>query len=257
MACRVHSSLAVHSAAQRMVVNPTSGGVWQLGTFQMLVDSRCAGGEVGGDFYAFLLRDPKRLAVVIGDACGRGPEGAKLLPHVLAVLDQLSSSVSRPSLLLQALNRELAGRLPSDRFVTGAVLELDAETGTLTIANAGHVPAVVRSGNGEVTVVGRASGPPLGIFAEHSYLDESYPVTSGDVVVFMTDGVLEAVETDLTAMSRIAAVMAERPGGGSDVHRRLLARLPSHAPERRTDDMTLLSLELLAGQSPVLPAQSN
>jgi serine phosphatase RsbU (regulator of sigma subunit) len=240
-----------------MVVNPTSGGVWQLGTFRMLADSRCAGGDVGGDFYAFLLRDPKRLAVVIGDACGRGREGATLLPHVLPLLDQLSSSLSRPSLLLQALNRELAGRLPSDRFVTGAVLELDAENGTLTLANAGHVPAMLRTGSGEVTVVGRASGPPLGIFAEHCYLDETYSVSSGDVIVFMTDGVLEAVETDLTAMSRIAAVVAERPGGGSDVHHRLMARLPSQQPERRADDMTLLSLELLAGQSPVLPSQSN
>jgi serine phosphatase RsbU (regulator of sigma subunit) len=240
-----------------MVVNPTSGGVWQLGTFQMLVDSRCAGGAVGGDFYAFLLRDPKRLAVVIGDACGRGPEGATLLPHVLPLLIQLASSISRPRLLLEALNRELAGRLPTDRFVTGAVLELDAEIGTLTVANAGHVPAMLRRGSGEVCVVGRASGPPLGIVAEHCYLDESHSVKSGDVVVFMTDGVLEAVETDLTTMSRLAAMVAERPGNGSDVHRRLMSRLPSQQPERRADDMTLLSLELLAGQSSLLPAQSN
>jgi len=240
-----------------MVVNPTSGGVWQLGTFQMLADSRCAGGTVGGDFYAFLLRDPKRLVVVIGDACGRGPEGATLLPHVLPLLEQLSASVTGPSLLLQALNRELAGRLPTDRFVTGAVLELDAETGTLTVANAGHVPPMLRSRSGEVCLIGRASGPPLGIIADQSYVDECHAVKSGDVVVFMTDGVLEAVETDLTAMSRIAAVVAERPGGGSDVHRRLLSRLPAQQPERRADDMTLLSLELLAGQSPVLPAQSN
>jgi sigma-B regulation protein RsbU (phosphoserine phosphatase) len=223
----------------------------------MLADSRSAGGEVGGDFYAFLLRDPNRLAVVIGDACGRGREGATLLPHVLPLLDQLSSSVSRPSLLLQALNDELAGRLPSDRFVTGAVLELDAITGTLTLANAGHVPAMLRSCSGEVSVVGRASGPPLGIIAQHGYLEESHSVKSGDVVVFMTDGVLEAVETDLTAMSRLAAVVAERPGDGTDVHHRLLSRLPAQQPERRADDMTLLSVELLAGQSPVLPAQCN
>jgi sigma-B regulation protein RsbU (phosphoserine phosphatase) len=172
-----------------------------------------------------------------------------LLPHVLPVLAQLSGGTARPSLLLEALNEKLAGRMPSDRFVTGAVLELDAETGTLTVANAGHVPAMVRSRSGEVAVVGRASGPPLGIVADHIYLDESYPLAGGDVVVFMTDGVLEAIETDLTAMPRVAAVVAAQPGRGKDVHRRLLATLPTYPPERRRDDMTLLSLELLSEES--------
>jgi serine phosphatase RsbU (regulator of sigma subunit) len=238
----------VRASGERLVVNPKLGGAWQLGVFKILAESRCAGGDVGGDFYAFGLREPNRLAVVIGDACGRGAEGAQLLPHVLPLLDQLPSTSGRPSLLLEALNEHLAGRMPSDRFVTGAVLELDAEAGTLTVANAGHVPAMLRSGDGEVTVVGRASGPPLGIVAHHCYLDESYPIASGDVVVFMTDGVLEAIETDLSAMSRLAAVMAQQPGRGSDVHRRLLASLPTYPPERRADDMTLLSLELVAEQ---------
>lgn len=240
----------VSLSAERMVVSPQSGGVWQLGTFRIHAESRCAGGAVGGDFYAFRLCESKRLAVVIGDACGRGAEGARLLPHVLPELGELSNAVGRPSLLLDALNRKLAGKMPSDRFVTGAVLELDAETGTLTVSNAGHVPAMLRSSiSGEVTVVGRASGPPLGIVADYSYLDESYPIARGDVVVFMTDGVLEAIETDLTAMSRLAAVVAQQPGRGNDVHRRLLASLPTYPPERRADDMTLLSLELLTEQT--------
>ncbi len=232
-----------------MVVNPKTGSGWEHGAFRILAESRSAGGSIGGDFCAFRLRGPKRLAVVIGDACGRGPEGAKLLPHILPVLDELSRSLSRPRLLLEALNRQLVGRLASDRFVTGAVLELDAETGTLTIANAGHVPAMLRNAAGEVVVVGRASGPPLGILADCSYVDESYPLALGDVIVFMTDGVLEAIETDLTAMSRLAAVMGQLPGGGRDVHRRLLASLPTNPPEKRADDMTLLSMELLAEQS--------
>jgi serine phosphatase RsbU (regulator of sigma subunit) len=232
-----------------MFVNPKAGGAWQLGAFRILAESRCAGGDIGGDFYAFNLREPKRLAVVIGDACGRGAEGARLLPHVLPVLSQLASGSGSPSRLLEALNRALTGRMPTDRFVTGAVLELDAETWTLTVANAGHVPAVLRSGAGDVRLVGRASGPPLGIVAEHSYLDESHPITSGDVVVFMTDGVLEAVETDLSGMSRVASVVAQRPGRGSDVHRRLLATLPTYPPEKRADDMTLLSLEISTEQS--------
>jgi serine phosphatase RsbU (regulator of sigma subunit) len=227
-----------------LIVNPPSHAAWDLGAFRMLAECRSAEGSFGGDFYAFQLRGPKRLIVVIGDACGRGEEGARLLPGVLARLEELAASGARPSHFLHDLNHLLVRELCSDRFVTGAAFEIDGQAGTVTVANAGHVPAVLRRAAGDVTIVGRASGPPLGIFDDSSYFDETYRIGSGDVMVLMTDGVVEAVETDLTEMPKLMALVAQGLGGGSAVHGRLLSQLT--APRHRApDDMTLLSLELL------------
>jgi serine phosphatase RsbU (regulator of sigma subunit) len=182
---------------------------------------------------------------VIGDACGRGQEGASLLPGVLARLEQLALVGARPSHFLHELNRHLVRELSGDRFVTGAAFEIDAQAGTLTNANAGHVPAVVRRAAGGVAIVGRASGPPLGILAESSYFDETCRFNRGDVMVLMTDGLVEAVETDLTEMPTLTALVAQGTGDGSAVHGRLLSKLTAQR-RRDPDDMTLLSLELLA-----------
>lgn len=190
-----------------------------------------------------MSRGPKRLAVVIGDACGRGSEGARLVPFVLEPLAELAAGMTRPGQLLEALNRRVIGRLGSDRFVTGAALELDAELGTLTIANAGHVPAMLRTTNGEVRLIGRASGPPLGIFDDSRYLEESYNLRAGDIVVSMTDGVLESVETDLSGMPTLRELVSQSPGSGDEIHRRVLSRVPPAG--KRVDDMSLLSLEWL------------
>jgi serine phosphatase RsbU (regulator of sigma subunit) len=207
----------------------------------MLTECRAAEGNLGGDFFAFRLHGPQRLAVVIGDACGRGKEGASLLPGVLSHIEELVVSPVRPSHLLQNLNRGLIGHLPSDRFVTGAAFEIDGEAGTLTVANAAHVPALLRRASGEVRIVGRASGPPLGILEDSRYFDETCEFRSGDVMVLMTDGILEAVETDLQGMPTLTAL-----GSGGAVHRRLLAQLSDLQSKRDADDMMLLSLELLA-----------
>jgi phosphoserine phosphatase RsbU/P len=228
-----------------MVVNPQAGRAWEVGAFRLLTERRCANHPLGGDFIAFLSRGPMRLAVVIGDACGRGRDGAQLLPHVLRPLEELSARFTRPSELLWELNLRLTGRLHSDRFVTVAVLELDAEAGTITVANAGHVPTMLRNAAGDVALIGRASGPPLGVFADCCYSEESHPFGAGDVVVSMTDGVLESVETDLNSMATLLALLAQAPGRGHDVHQRLLAMLPGEATSRRIDDMSLLSLELV------------
>ena len=242
VARRVHLPRGVQP--DRLFLNPLSAA-WDLGPFRLLAESRAADGGLGGDFHAFRMRGAKRLAVVIGDACGRGAEAATLLPRVLARLEQSASSTERPSHLLRELNRRLVGELSSDRFVTGAAIEIDAQAGTLTVANAGHVPGVLRRASGEVTIIGRASGPPLGIMEASSYFDESYRFGRGDVLVLMTDGVVEAVETDLAEMPTLTALVAQGSCDSKSVHRHLLSQLTAREPERDADDMTLLSLELL------------
>src|SRR6185436_4629723 len=82
--------------ADRLFLNPLSAA-WDLGPFRLLAESRAADGGLGGDFHAFRMRGAKRLAVVIGDACGRGAAAATLLPRVLASLEQSASSTERPS----------------------------------------------------------------------------------------------------------------------------------------------------------------
>jgi phosphoserine phosphatase RsbU/P len=224
--------------------NPPPGILWELGGFRMLAESRSNGGLRGGDFYTFALRAPTRLAVVIGDACGRGPDGAALLPLVLPTVDRLLSLDEPPSRLLAALNRALVGSVPADRFVTAAAFELDTRAGTVVAACAAHVPTLFRS-TGTVRAVGTASGPPLGIVRDCVYADECHDLRPGDVAIFMTDGVLEALETNLLTMETLRRCLAAAPAGNRGVHRSLLSALDRCTARSRADDALLLSLEVI------------
>ena len=203
-----------------------------------------------GDFYALTARRPRRLSVVIGDACGRGAEGACMLHALVPKLAKLLGSVGSPARTLSILNACAARVLPIDRFVTAAVLELDAEHHSLTIANAGHVPVLVRSLGGTVACLGRASGPPLGVVANALYLDETTPLQRGDVVVLMTDGVLEAIETDLGRMRRFRRLLQGAPEGAEGVEQGLLAALDAAPLE---DDATLLAIEVTEACQAIAP----
>jgi sigma-B regulation protein RsbU (phosphoserine phosphatase) len=116
--------------------------------------------------------------------------------------------------------------------------------GVLTVANAAHVPAIVRRARSRrVSIVGRASGMPLGILEKTTYVDERYELNQGDVIVLMTDGVLEAVESDLVSMSTLKRFLAEASEDAGDVHRSLLRRFEKCTTGKRADDMTLMVLE--------------
>jgi serine phosphatase RsbU (regulator of sigma subunit) len=197
-------------------------------------------------------RSPGRLGVVIGDACGRGAEGAALLALILPKVDELTRAGATPANLLAELNHTGMTELAQDRFVTAIALELDLRAGVMTVANAAHVPAMVRRGS-DVSIVGLASGPPLGFARETRYIEETHSLRPHDLIVLMTDGVLEAVETNLSTMSNLRRLVSSTGTtmDGASVHRLLLRLFDERSRGRRPDDMTLLVLEPLtrAGSS--------
>ena len=220
-------------------------GVQDLGGFRISAERRGVCGSRGGDFYTFAVHGPGRIGVVIGDACGSGAEGEAQLAPILPKVRELARRGVAPARLLEELNRTAAATLPSDRFVTAAALELDVRRGVLTTANAAHVPPLVRRA-GVVSVVGTVAGAPLGFSETSLYVDEEHDLAEGDVIVLMTDGVLEVIESDLLAMSTSRSVFAGAPEGASGAHRSFLRLFEECALGRRPDDMTLVALEALS-----------
>ena len=72
---------------------------------------------------------------------------------------------------------------------------VNASAKTLTLANAGHHahPLLVRDGTVDQLV---SKGMPLGMMAGISYQESAFQLQSGDVVVFMTDGIIEAKDSN-------------------------------------------------------------
>jgi sigma-B regulation protein RsbU (phosphoserine phosphatase) len=219
---------------------------WDPAGFHVSAERRGAGGTAGGgDFYTLTVKGPGRIGVVIGDACGRGADGEAQLSRVFPKVHELAVSGASPAELLTELNRAVAADFPMDRFVTAAAFEFDIRAGVFTVANAAHVPPIVRRARGRhVSVVGRPSGMPLGIAARTTYLDERYELNRGDVIVLMTDGVLEAVESDLLSMSTLQRFLAEASDDAGHVLHFLLRKFEECTRGKHADDMTLIALEV-------------
>jgi serine phosphatase RsbU (regulator of sigma subunit) len=65
----------------------------------------------------------------------------------------------------------------------------------------------------------------------------------GDIVVLMTDGVLEAIESDLVKMHAVAGLLAEAPEGTEAVNRAIFAEVDRRGRRTKADDRTVLSIE--------------
>jgi serine phosphatase RsbU (regulator of sigma subunit) len=198
--------------------------------------------HVGGDFYDVVTVGPRTLTALIGDVAGKGVSAALLMSRLHVEFRRCCDAGKSPRELLGHLNEELCRLLPDDSFATAACLRLDARGRTLTVANAGHVAPVVRRRTGGVVAVGKNAGAALGMLPGETYQDQTFPLDPGDIVLLMTDGVVEAVERDPRNMWKLMDLVAQAPADVSAISQQIMSAVMEALGSRRVDDVTLLAL---------------
>jgi serine phosphatase RsbU (regulator of sigma subunit)/ketosteroid isomerase-like protein len=149
--------------------------------------------EIGGDFY-----DAFRIAsgwmVVIGDVTGRGAHAAAVTAHARYTLRTAAALTGDPVVALRTLNRELLARSGTALCSVAAMAVSDDPRKPVQLALAGHLPPLLVDDDSVVEVSEPA--PVLGAFAEDTWKIDAITVEPGQQLVFVTDGVTEAVGDD-------------------------------------------------------------
>jgi serine phosphatase RsbU (regulator of sigma subunit) len=170
------------------------------------------GGEVGGDWYQMLPVDDHRIALVLGDAVGRGIPAAAAMGQLRGVVTGAASVDPDPRCVVDATDR--FARLGSDTVGTSLVYGLvDRAAAAFRYTSAGHLPAAVLRHDGEVELLVDGRRPLLGSLD----LDRSRPIGStpfgvGDTLVLFTDGLVErrseAIDAGLERLVRTLRSLA-------------------------------------------------
>lgn len=156
--------------------------------------------EVGGDFFDFLPLNDHQLAVVIGDVSGKGISAALHMAQIRGMLGVTASVYPDPKHFLNVIHNALCASLDKNRFVTLLYGILDFQAGTFSFMRAGHEGLIyVSQSEGTVKTSDVLRPPGMCLSAVNrdvfdSALEEwSFEIHGGDVLVFYTDGVSEAM----------------------------------------------------------------
>jgi serine phosphatase RsbU (regulator of sigma subunit) len=202
--------------------------------------------DVGGDFYSVTYLGDRSVNVTIGDVSGNGVPAALLMSRVTAEIEQAVSSGASPADVLSSVHTRLSGRA-GDMFVTAACVHIDARRRWLTMANAGHVPLVVRRASGDVLTFGGPSGTPLGMLS-CDYAQDDLALEKGDIILLVTDGLLEALDHP-TGHRGLELLIDQVHAAGHDptaIGDHLRSIVHQVRKEHALDDVTWLALQLVA-----------
>jgi len=153
---------------------------------------------VSGDFFDYLEgKDNTEIALVVADVTGKAMKGAMNAVMTDGILRTAAIEQEQftPASLMITLNNALKARLEQYMNVTMVIGMIDSETNTLTISNAAHhaYPLILR--DGEIQIL-KTGGLPLGMRAGIQYTEEQFQLQSGDVLILMTDGIIEAKDSE-------------------------------------------------------------
>lgn len=200
--------------------------------------------SVGGDFYDLFWVDERRLGIFIGDVAGKGVSAALLMARITSDLRLAALAEASPADVVARVNKSVLERKQHEVFVTGIYLTLDVYTHEIVMANAGHLPPLVRRrGRGVIQPVEEGTGTAIGFFEEATYEQVSFTLEPGDTLVLCTDGVLEATDVHGVqfGVERFEGSIANGEWTARGVAERLLDDLRTHVGDApQYDDLTLI-----------------
>jgi sigma-B regulation protein RsbU (phosphoserine phosphatase) len=153
--------------------------------------------EVGGDFHDYLAPESNTMVVAVGDVSGKGVPAALYSAFAAELVRgrtfrrRYVPERSSPASVLASINTILHQRQLEEYYCTLCYTIFDLKRRTMTMANSG-LPYPVRWSSGECSQI-ELPGVPLGSFPGSTYDEVAFPLRPGEVYVFCTDGVFEAM----------------------------------------------------------------
>jgi sigma-B regulation protein RsbU (phosphoserine phosphatase) len=205
--------------------------------------------SVAGDYYdAFYptasAEENGKLMLVIADVAGKSIPAALLMATLQASLRTIAGEGAPLGELVVRLNRYASAHsLDGRRFTTAVLTEYDPAIRHLVYVNAGHNPPILRHVNGALEKL-EVGGLPLGIETGAVYDTAAVDLGPGDVLIFYTDGVVEAFDEkgDPFGDERWLDVIRALPDGNAQESLEFLMKRVDDfvGLTRQSDDITCL-----------------
>jgi stage II sporulation protein E len=168
--------------------------------------------EVSGDTFARLQMKGGRCALILSDGMGTGAQAAQESATAVSLLELLLKAGFSAELAVKTVNSLLLLHAPGESFATVDMAVLDLYTGKLQWVKIGAAPGFLYRSNGTAEVI-RTPSLPVGIVNPIEVLVVERELEDGDLVVLVTDGLLEAWRGEEGKEEWLVGCLAEAGAG--------------------------------------------
>jgi anti-anti-sigma factor len=200
----------------------------------------------GGDWYDTVALGAGRVALVVGDAVGHGVPAAGAMSRLRGAMRSSALRDPSPSAVLTALDA-FAGQMDDVEGASVFYGVLDAGTGDLVYAAAGHPPPLVVGADGSTSFLPVPPRPPLGSVPGTPTTVSRHVLEQGSTLVLFSNGAVVGPGPEASAaLNRLAkattAALASPGALAADTSAELASAIAEgvRGPEGWPDDVAVL-----------------
>jgi serine/threonine protein phosphatase PrpC len=204
-------------------------------------------GTVSGDIYLTEILPDGRHLLLLSDGMGVGTEAAQISQTAVSLLRDLLAAGMDLGPAVKTLNALLLLQAKEERFTTLDVALVDLTDGRCQFVKSGAAPTFIK--RGEMVSVIRGESVPVGILPEAPVETVGRVLRGGDLLVFLTDGLWEAVAAQDGPNWVEAFLRAVPESEPAQLAEALMARVDTAVDEPRDDrSLLVVRVEGLPGQ---------
>jgi serine phosphatase RsbU (regulator of sigma subunit) len=205
--------------------------------------------KVGGDLVDVVPLPGGGAVAYLADIAGHGLNAGILMGMLKAATRATLLEATGPEVLFENLNRVLPGVKEAYMYATCVAFRVQSRPGggcDVQFSLAGHPPVLHLSGVGEARPRLTDEQFPLGLLAWTGYRSQAVFAEPGDLLIAVTDGVLEVagkdgVEFGMDGLEQIVAIDTAMPL--PLLAQKILGAVKARGPQ--LDDQTLLLIRVL------------
>ncbi len=169
--------------------------------------------NIGGDFFDLIRLQFDRVGLVVADVSDKGVAAGLFMMSSRTLLKGAAVGKRHPGEVLTEVNSMLVEDNETGMFVTILYGVFDPRSGRLTYASGGENPPLLVHADGSSEELPFTHGIVLGVAPDYEYMENNIDVAPGDSVIFVTDGVTEAmnVQQEPMGIGRVREHFAKSP----------------------------------------------
>ncbi|HHY64381.1 MAG TPA: SpoIIE family protein phosphatase [Clostridiaceae bacterium] len=194
---------------------------------------------VSGDNFAFFITSQGFHVSAVSDGSGSGRRAERFSRAAIQMLENMLEDGIDVNLAIRFLNLYLNLRGENDRLATADICAIDLSSGATSFYKYGASPSFIKTRQGTHKINSESTDPDNVIPAHYSPAD----LSAGDLVIMLSDGVLEAFSRDGEIMDLQNCIDGLDSSNTQQIADSILQEALARSGEKH-DDMTVLVTKL-------------
>lgn len=201
--------------------------------------ARAVKDNVSGDNFSIMKLDNGEVVIALSDGMGTGKEAGDESETVLSLLEQLLEAGFKSETSIKLINSNLVLKADQQTFSTVDIATINLYTGICEFVKIGAASTFIKRDNWVETI--SSTTLPIGMLKAVDYDSVSKKLYEGDIVIMVTDGVLDCIREEDKESYIEKLIMNIQSNNPQEIANKILDHTLSQINYVPMDDMTIIA----------------